>query len=72
MAESPLPFIDGSATQLVANSVNYDYEGTPVLRDVNMTVSAGDVLGLVGDNGAGKSTLLWVLSGRRKPTSGTV
>ena len=72
MAESPLPFIDGSATQLVANSVNYDYEGTPVLRDVNMTVSAGDVLGLVGDNGAGKSTLLWLLSGRRKPTSGTV
>ena len=72
MAESPLPFIDGSATQLVANSVNYDYEGTPVLRDVDMTVSAGDVLGLVGDNGAGKSTLLWLLSGRRKPTSGSV
>src|SRR5699024_9520392 len=72
MAESPLPFIDGSATQLTANGVNYDYEGTPVLRNVNMTLSAGDVLGLVGDNGAGKSTLLWLLSGRRKPTNGKV
>ena len=72
MAESPLPFIDGSAAQLIANGVNYDYEGTPVLRNVNMTLSAGDVLGLVGDNGAGKSTLLWLLSGRRKPTNGKV
>lgn len=72
MAESPLPFIDGSATQLTANAVNFDYEGTPVLRNVSLTLSAGDVLGLVGDNGAGKSTLLWLLSGRRKPTSGRV
>lgn len=63
---------DLSATQLVANSLNYDYEGTPVLKDVSLTLSAGDVLGLVGDNGAGKSTLLWVLSGRRKPTAGSV
>lgn len=59
-------------TQLVANDVSYDYEGTPVLQNINLTVTAGDVLGLVGDNGAGKSTLLWILSGRRKPTKGKV
>ena len=70
MAESPLPFIDGSATQLVANGVHYDYEGTPVLSDINMTLSAGDVLGLVGDNGAGKSTLLKVMLGQVAPASG--
>ncbi len=62
----------GSATQLVANNLSFDYEGTPVLRDVSLSLSGGEVLGLVGDNGAGKSTLLWILSGRRKPTHGSV
>ena len=74
MSTSPSPTTDlsNNATQLVANGVNFDYEATPVLRDVSLTLSDGDVLGLVGDNGAGKSTLLWLLSGRRRPTSGTV
>ncbi|MDO4609088.1 ABC-F family ATP-binding cassette domain-containing protein [Corynebacterium sp.] len=72
MATTVTGSVDAGATQLVANDVHYDYEGTPVLEGVNLTLSAGDVLGLVGDNGSGKSTLLWVLSGRRKPTSGRV
>ena len=63
---------DLSQTQLIANGVSFDYSGVPVLRNIDLTLSAGDVLGLVGDNGAGKSTLMWVLSGRRKPTSGVV
>lgn len=63
---------DLSQTQLIANGVSFDYSGVPVLRNVDLTLSAGDVLGLVGDNGAGKSALMWVLSGRRKPTSGVV
>ena len=63
---------DLSQTQLIANGVSFDYSGAPVLRNIDLTLSAGDVLGLVGDNGAGKSTLMWVLSGRRKPTSGVV
>lgn len=64
--------VDAVDTQLVANDVTYDYEGSPVLRNINLTLSAGDVLGLVGDNGAGKSTLLWLLSGLGKPLSGSV
>ncbi|OFR94369.1 ABC transporter ATP-binding protein [Corynebacterium sp. HMSC064E10] len=71
-SHSPTTDLSNNATQLVANGVNFDYEATPVLRDVSLTLSDGDVLGLVGDNGAGKSTLLWLLSGRRRPTSGTV
>lgn len=40
------------------------------LRDVNLDVHQGEVLGLIGANGAGKSTLLKVLSRITDPTSG--
>ena len=40
------------------------------LRDVNMHLKKGEVLGLVGDNGAGKSTLIKIISGFQKQDSG--
>jgi len=42
------------------------------LRDVNLHLRKGEVLGLLGDNGAGKSTLVKILSGFHKPDSGTM
>lgn len=42
------------------------------LRDVTLTIEAGQTVGLLGPNGAGKSTLLSLLTGQRKPTSGSV
>jgi len=42
------------------------------LKDINLEVKKGEVLGLIGKNGAGKSTLLKLLSRITAPTTGTI
>ncbi|MHB8243223.1 MAG: ATP-binding cassette domain-containing protein, partial [Solirubrobacteraceae bacterium] len=42
------------------------------LRDVNLHLRKGEVLGLLGDNGAGKSTLIKIISGFQKQDGGTM
>jgi simple sugar transport system ATP-binding protein len=42
------------------------------LRDVNLHLNQGEVLGLIGDNGAGKSTLIKILCGFHKPDEGRI
>ena len=42
------------------------------LRDVNLALAEGDVLGVIGPNGAGKTTLLRLLAGVTRPTTGRV
>jgi PrtD family type I secretion system ABC transporter len=44
----------------------------PILTDIEFSVRAGEIIGLVGPSGAGKSTLLRVLAGALEPTSGEV
>jgi ABC-type sugar transport system ATPase subunit len=46
------------------------FGATTALRDVNLHLRKGEVLGLLGDNGAGKSTLIKILCGFQKQDSG--
>lgn len=48
------------------------YGNVPVLRDINLSVKAGEILLVVGENGAGKSTLLRTLGGFLKPEKGSI
>jgi len=63
------------ATQNLSKSFRSGFWGsstnTPMLTDVNFTVQAGAIVGLLGRNGAGKTTLLRCLLGLLKPDAGT-
>lgn len=50
--------------------VGFSYGSLDALKDINLTVAAGESLAILGANGSGKSTLLKILNGLVFPTSG--
>ncbi len=54
---------NNNAPLLEMRNIKKDFFGNQVLNDINFTLEAGEVLGLVGENGAGKSTLMKLLFG---------
>jgi len=48
------------------------YEGSPVLRGIELEVAAGELLCVLGPSGGGKSTLLRVIAGLETPSDGRV
>ncbi len=55
---------------LRAENIAKSFGKVTALRDINLRLQRGEVLGLLGDNGAGKSTLIKILTGFHRPTSG--
>ena len=55
---------------LRAEHVEKSFGKIVALRDVNLTLRRGEVLGLLGDNGAGKSTLMKIFTGYYRPSAG--
>ena len=58
------------APLLAVRNVSKCFGHVTALEDVSMSVSAGEVLCLLGDNGAGKSTLIKILCGAHRPSTG--
>ncbi|WP_236796911.1 ATP-binding cassette domain-containing protein [Amycolatopsis sp. GM8] len=50
--------------------VSKSFGPVQALSDINLSVSRGQILGLIGDNGAGKSTLIKILTGYHQPDGG--
>ena len=50
-------------TVLATEGLTAGYAGVPVVRDLDLTVDAGEVVALLGPNGAGKTTTLLTLAG---------
>ncbi|MEJ2288333.1 MAG: sugar ABC transporter ATP-binding protein [Deinococcales bacterium] len=61
-----------ASTILEARGIDKRFPGVVALQDVDLTVGAGEVHGLVGKNGAGKSTLVKILSGALQPDAGSI
>jgi ABC-type branched-subunit amino acid transport system ATPase component len=59
-------------TLLECVDVRKRFGGVHALAGVSLTISRGEIVGLVGPNGSGKSTLMAILSGAQRPTSGEV
>jgi ABC-2 type transport system ATP-binding protein len=57
---------------LVLQKVSRELAGRPVVRDLDLALGKGGVLGLLGVNGAGKSTTLRMIAGVLAPTTGRV
>jgi ABC-2 type transport system ATP-binding protein len=61
-----------TSTAISATNLAKRYGRRPVLHDVDLTVSNGEVVALIGENGAGKSTLLRLCAGLLAPDAGSL
>jgi cobalt/nickel transport system ATP-binding protein len=52
-------------------NAGFAYQGAPALKDVNLTVSSGEKVCILGANGCGKTTLLRIFAGLSLPQSGS-
>lgn len=64
----PEPLAEG----LSARGIGKSYRRRPVVRDVDLDLMRGEVVGLLGPNGAGKTTCFYMLTGLVRPDAGLI
>lgn len=64
--------MDREAPLYEIQGISKSFGHVEALKDVDVQVYKGEIIGLVGDNGAGKSTLIKILSGIYAADSGTI
>ena len=57
---------------LQCNNIYKNYGKKEVLKDINLTIKSGRIVGLLGKNGMGKTTLIKIINDLLTPTSGEV
>ncbi len=62
----------GSEKVCELRNVSKEFNGKIILRDINLKITRGDRIALIGKNGSGKTTLLQIITGFTQPTSGFV
>lgn len=67
--KSPFTFLKNKTKQITGFEKKEDFWA---LKNVNLNVNKGEVIGIIGANGAGKSTLLKILSQITPPTEGEI
>jgi len=61
-----------SAPLFACENLSLDLGGREILRNIDVDIRSGEVLGVIGPNGAGKTSLLEIFSGRYTPKTGNV
>ena len=61
-----------AAPLLEVRHLSKSFGAVQALKDVSMSIGAGEVVALAGDNGAGKTTLIKAISGVYAPSGGEI
>ncbi|MBV9432490.1 MAG: urea ABC transporter ATP-binding protein UrtD [Hyphomicrobiales bacterium] len=57
---------------LYLDGVTVSFDGFKALRELSLTIKAGEMRAIIGPNGAGKTTMMDVITGKTRPDSGDV
>ena len=62
----------GAPVSIRIDDVSVTYDGPPVLREISLSVDAGELVALLGPSGCGKTTLLRAIAGLEPVSAGSI
>ncbi len=66
------PFLFDGGKMIKINNVTKTYENNEVIKGIDLTITKGEIFGIIGSSGAGKSTLVRMINGLESITSGDI